>query len=990
MASNVSNAALLGATWLGVVATLAPVGAHAKEASAGTFPNAFDHADTIVVTGSRIERRSVDAREPTIVVGSDLFESRGFTNVGDALETIPAFGPPPANGLGPQRGGFGSGQTFVDFFGLGSQRTLTLVNSRRFVSSNTASIFSMAGAGSQVDLNTIPTIALDRVETVAVGGAPIYGSDAIAGTVNILLRQKHQGIEFSGQTGISGQGDAASHRLGVLAGTEFSAGRGNLVGAFEWNRQEGLLFSDRERTAQGLFYTAPGDPRSSYRNVLITDRRIPAMAPYGAPLSIDGAPGFGGDIRNRAGNTLVFDPSGNLVPLDFGTRYPGPNASGGNGFSFAPVTNLLSPTERYLGYAHADYAVTDSVKIFAEFNYAHSKGKELRAQPLFNTALSGPAGSLNGNLQMPLSNPFLSNQARGTIASQLPPGQDFFYLGRANTDITTGMGSTKVELYRITGGLTGDFAAGDRSFKWEVVGNFGRSKSQGNSRELVQQNFLNALSGCTGPSSAIQTVSGTCVPFNPFGNQNAPAVAEYMTAVARPVAVNEQWVITADVTGEPFATWAGNAAFVLGYEHRDETANFDPGAFFYGQVNPANPSAPRMSYGRAAPMEPVRGGYNTDEVFGELQIPLISPEMGLSFLHASEIHAAGRYVQNSLARGDFTWTAGGKLNIVRDFAIRGNYTRAIRAPAITELFNPTSSIMTIARDPCDARFLGAGADPAARAQNCATAGLRPNFTSTIVDFTSPGSQSGNVDLENEHADSWTVGALVTPQGVPGLALSVDWVDISVKNAILSLNADQTMQACYDAASFPSAICSRIDRDAAGQVTFIRTGFVNAASYQYRGLLGDLTYVTSTPMLGADSSLRLKGSYQYIDKLEQRVELGDLTTLRGEIGYSKHEATVSATYRNGPVSLFTQVQYQGKAKVDADSLPNTYEYPTRKGVAFVSGSLSYDVGESYTLRFIVDNVFDTGAPYPAPAGGGLPAYWDGIMGRYFRLAISARL
>jgi outer membrane receptor protein involved in Fe transport len=212
----------------------------------------------------------------------------------------------------------------------------------------------------------------------------------------------------------------------------------------------------------------------------------------------------------------------------------------------------------------------------------------------------------------------------------------------------------------------------------------------------------------------------------------------------------------------------------------------------------------------------------------------------------------------------------------------------------------------------------------------------------------------------------------------------------VKDAILNLNADQTMRACYDAASFPAAACERIDRNAAGQVTFIRTGFVNGASYRYRGLLGDVTYTAATPMLGADSSIRLKASYQYLDTLEQRVGTGDLTTLRGELGYARHEATVSAAYRNGPFGAFTQVQYQGKAKVDADAPANTYQYPTRKAVAFVNGSISYDVDESYTLRLIVDNLFDTAAPYPAPAGGGLTTYWDGIMGRTFRMSVSARL
>ncbi|HAV79813.1 MAG TPA: TonB-dependent receptor, partial [Erythrobacter sp.] len=157
--------------------------------------------NAIVVTGSRIRRPNRDTLEPSIVVNADQIEERGLTNVGEVLNEQPAFGPPASSAVGGQSGSFGSGQSFINFFGLGSQRTLTLVNSRRYVSSNTASIFGPVAAGSQVDLNTIPTLMVDRLETIAVGGAPIYGADAIAGTVNIILKDRFEGVRFDAQMG---------------------------------------------------------------------------------------------------------------------------------------------------------------------------------------------------------------------------------------------------------------------------------------------------------------------------------------------------------------------------------------------------------------------------------------------------------------------------------------------------------------------------------------------------------------------------------------------------------------------------------------------------------------------------------------------------------------------------------------------------------------------------------------------------------------------
>lgn len=485
---------------------------------------ASNEGEPIIVTGSRLQRLSVDTREPSIIIGADTMEERGVTNVGDALDQIPAFGPAANNPVGTQTGGFGAGQTFVDFFGLGSQRTLTLVNGHRYVSSNTASIFGPIDPGSQVDLNTIPTLMVDRIETIAVGGAPIYGSDAIAGTVNIILKDHYDGVQLSGQTGISSRGDAAQYRLSALAGTSFADGRGDVVVAFDWNKSEGLLYTDRKRTADGLFYSTPFDPDFPYSNQLLSNRRIWSVSAYGIPTIADIPASFGADVFDSAGNSLAFDAQGNLVPYDFGQQSNIVNAVGGDGFDLNPVSNLLSPVERYNAYGRASYKLTDTVKAFAEVSYAHSKGTELRAQPVYNTWLFGEGGDPDGNLIVPLSNPYLSDADRATIAAQLPPGQDFFYLSRANTDLVSGLSTATVELYRIVGGLEGDFNVGERSFKWEVIGNYGHSRTRGSSRELVQQNFENALAGCPDGyvNSPIATISPTCAPFNPFGNQNGP------------------------------------------------------------------------------------------------------------------------------------------------------------------------------------------------------------------------------------------------------------------------------------------------------------------------------------------------------------------------------------------------------------------------------------------------------------------------------------
>lgn len=1012
--SSVTRAAACGVS---VFAILVSSQANAQEVrpEASAETPATDDDQAIIVTGSRIPRANLETAQPSLLLSSEQIEQRGYTNIGDALDELPAFGVPGANRVGDQAGSFGSGQVFINFFGLGDQRTLTVVNGRRFVSSNTASIFGPTGAGSQVDFSIIPTLIVDRVETIAVGGAPIYGSDAIAGTVNVITKRDYKGIQLDAQYGISDRGDADEYRIRGLAGFSFGGDRGNLVVGLEYNRAGGLLDEARPNARLNSFFTTPL-ASSPFDNIYIGDRRLPSISEFGVPVVTDFfpitasqaadfgfPPGSVPSVTDAAGNALVFDANGNLIPLNFGEQTGNLiNFNGGNGFVLPG--NLLTPSRRYLATALAQYNITDNIRLFGEAWYANSKGTELRDQPVYNTALFDAAGAPDGNLILSVDNPYLTPAARQTIINSLATNPvadapDTFYLGRANTDLVTGRGSAEVELYRFVGGLDGNFSMFSRDWRFEVVGNYGRSKTKGRSFELVQQNFENAINAVAGPTgivcapgavnSAIPTLSSTCAPINPFGQQISQAARDYVTALATPISVNDQWVGTASVAGSLFDIWGGAVSIVIGYEHRRESATFDPGEFFAGQIDPTDPTGPRIPYGRSAIIDPVTGKFDTDEVFGELTLPLIGEEQGIPLIRSLELHGAIRYIDHSLAGADPTYTGDVSWQPVKGLTIRGNYTRSVRAPAITELFNPSSQIFTTADDPCDSRFINSGPNPTVRQANCAAAGLPANFQSNIVDFTSRGSLSGNPALANEKADAWTVGFILRPEFLPRFSLTVDLVDIKVKGAIESLDATQTLEGCFDDPGYPTAICDQIDRDGAGQVTFIRTGFANAASRAYRGIVSELDYTIDTPFLGAESSINLGANYQYIDKLQVRVGQGDQTTLRDSIGYSKHQATVNLSYRNGGLNWQWQAQYFGKTKNDPDSPPSTYEFPNVGAVTYFNTSLSYRLNDRFSVRFIVDNVFDKGAPFPVPANGGRLTYFDGIMGRYFKVGANVR-
>ena len=250
-----------------------------------------DKASDIVVTGSRIRRPSIDNAQPTNVIDSKLLDDRGYANVADAINQLPGFAVPDSSSIGNQGNGFGVGQSFVNLYGLGSQRTLTLVNGRRFVGANASTVFSSAGGGGQVDLNTIPTKLIERVDTVSIGGAPIYGSDAIAGTVNIILKHDYEGIDLDGQAGISQRGDLGNQRIRALVGKNFAGGRGNITVDAEYNHDDGLLGSQRSVIAQQSGFITPFDPsnpsqplaNAQYQKILVQNLRTFLGEPGGNP-----------------------------------------------------------------------------------------------------------------------------------------------------------------------------------------------------------------------------------------------------------------------------------------------------------------------------------------------------------------------------------------------------------------------------------------------------------------------------------------------------------------------------------------------------------------------------------------------------------------------------------------------------------------------------------------------------------------------------------
>ncbi len=1009
--------------------------------------------EEVTVTGSRIKRADFDTVSPAVVLSAEFLDARGFTNVADALNEVPAFGIPGTSPTGGQ-GAADVGQNFVSFFGLGSQRTLTLVNGRRFVAANAPTNFNNAAPGLQVDLNVIPTGLIERVETVATTGAPIYGSDAISGTVNLILKKDFSGLEVESQYGISDQGDADEKRVRVLIGGNFDDDRGNAVISFEYDKRDGLRETDRELQSAGLsFQTNPlntGPDDGIPDRVLIDNARVLFASFGGQPSLFFGNILFGQPITGGDPDQILhFGPNGDLVPFDLGNQFGAIFSSGGDGVNLSELASLVTPSERFLINGLGRYEITEDIEAYMETFFANSKANSQIEQAVWQTDFfGGSSGAVGQNT----SNPLLSSQAAGlirdecTAAGVLVDGECDFLIARSSRDLALGNNVSELNMFRIVTGLRGDFEVGDRSFNWDISYNFGRSNStsvtdgvddrrmafaldpiaftQGDIDSLGASSRFNVvrggnvvmgvlgsdlLVGDIGCSVVLEsrTPDGTnvslpegseqldidnCVPLSIFGEgAPTPEARAYVNTPFGSTTLIQQQVFQANAGGDLFDLPAGSLGVAVGFEHRREFADFQP------DFNLARGG------GRSAPFSSVAGGYNTTEFYGEFYAPLLNSDI-VDFVSNLSLEGAIRHVENTRSGGAWTWTLGGRFtpNVLEDtFTFRANFTRSIRSPAVTELFLPTSNIFTRANDPCDSANIGSPDKPT-REANCkahaVALGLDPSivdgFQSNVVNGTVEGTQVGNPNLENEVADSYTFGAVLSPSFIPGLTLAIDYVDISITNAISNLNGTAVTEACYDAADFGETVCDQITRSPTNfQVTFLQTGFTNAGFQNFRAITANLDYAFDVNELFSEGnedwgSVSMNGTFIHLLTDEISITGSDVDDNRGEVGRSIDRGQLNINYNYEDFSFLWQTRYVGGAAISNTDTDESRDVLRVGSYWNFNAALGYQVTDFLEARVNIDNVFNTEGPRTAGATANGPFVYD-FFGRYYRFSLKAK-
>ena len=742
--------------------------------------------DRVQVTGTRIRQTEFEGPAPVQVIDREAIERSGHIRIGDLLQEMTSSGSAINTAFNsPDQGGDGSVR--VSLRNLEPDRTLVLVNGRRWVKSTT-----QAGVANSADLSTIPAAAVERIEVLTGGASSVYGSDAIAGVVNIITRQNFFDTTASAQYGTTSEGDGEEESF------SFTMGRGdersNILMSLSYTKQHEIMAGDRVLTRVPQFGADEFGGRIS---------RGSSAGPAGRFFIIDPETGEASDLTLRDGSPLVPGPD------DFRPYDPTSDA-----YNFAPPNYLQIPLAQTSAYIQANHELMDNVNAFTEVLYNQRESVQLQAPvPIF----MGSAGILPLSVGVSADNPF------NPFGFDLDPNENLVLIGRRFIEAGTRNYRGEVDTWRWTGGLEGHFETAGRMFDWDVSYTFSQSR-----RTAEIENLLNhdRLARALGP---VDQCTAPCVPFNIFGGQQGtgeepgsggsitPEMVDYVTYTA--LERNEQRMVNwlANLSGELVELPAGPLSFAVGFEKRREFAADTPDS-----LAAAGSGAASVSGGQRSPTS---GRLNMHAWYGEINAPLLADTPGAELL---ELSASIRGSDFDQFGTETTGRVGLRWRPTHDLLFRTSFAEGFRAPGVQDLFGGQGVLDPILADPCS-NFLETGVSQTV-IDNCIAAGVPADGSYAQVNPQIRITTGGNPDLEPETSESFTLGGVWTPSAIPGMSLTLDYYDIELESTITSIGAQSILDACAQTGT----LCDFIERSVSGEVSFLLDSQVNIGSTRTSG------------------------------------------------------------------------------------------------------------------------------------------------------------
>jgi outer membrane receptor protein involved in Fe transport len=858
-------------------------------AVAGPVYAADQTIQEVVVTGSRIAQPNLETTSPVTQVTAEDVITQGVTKIEDLVNQLP-------QAFAAQNGTVSNGATgtaTVNLRGLGPSRTLVLIDGRRMPYGG------VTPSSAASDLNQIPTAMVERVEVLTGGASAVYGSDAVAGVVNFIMKKDFEGIQFDGQYSLyqhnndfGGPGavklrdviagraatnpsqfalpddnvtDGNSVQGTLIMGVSTEDGRGNITAYASYQDTKPILQRDRDYSACSLD-TVP--PTTSFAcggsSTAFPGRFTDFGSNSNAEVGPDGKEGTADDVPDT--NPLPSYNSslnGNAF-RNFSTAT--------DQYNFGPSNYYLRPDTRYSLGAMGHYELAPFADLYTQLMFTDVR----------SVAQIAPGGIFIGDTStINCDNPFLSAQQAATIGCGAPAAAAFaadfiddpnrvpMYIGRRNVEGGGRQQDFHNSSFRGLIGSRGDIAEG-----WTYDASVQFSRTNANQRTLNYfsitkiNNALDAVRGADGNITCRSVVDGTdptCVPYNVFAQGGiTPEMLNYIQAPGLQIGVIDQNIIQGVVTGDlgtigaklPWADESIKVAF--GVENRNE----------HLQNTPDDLQAQALLSGSGGATIGIEGSINVNDVFMEMSVPLVQ---GKPFAEQLSFDTAYRYSDYSSGATTDTYKFGMDWAPVEDIRFRASYQRAVRAPNIVELFTAQGfNLFDIAGDPCGATIQGGtGAKDADFAECLATGVPASQFASANLD--SPAgqyqfNQGGNTELTPETSDTYSYGIVFTPRFAPGLSVSIDYFDIKVEDLISTFGAANTLEACYGFND--AAACSRIHRNSNGQLWLgdgnIDDLNINIGGLETSGIDVNLNYTGLD--IGSWGSLNFNLTGTYLDEI----------------------------------------------------------------------------------------------------------------------------
>lgn len=802
----------------------------------------------IVVTGSRIARQDYQSASPIVTVDSQDFQATGSVTIDSLLNDMPQFVPSVSStSNNPSNGG----QANLNLRGLGTSRTLVLMNGRRVVPSNASGV---------VDVNILPTALIKNVEVISGGASAAYGSDALAGVANFILNESFEGIQIDAQYGQTDRSDGTTESYSLTVGGNFADDRGNMVLSIGRSTRAQIYNSAREWSAvSGASGATPLGSTTFDSNNLPSQGFIDNY--FGSPAVCATSANPNAPCVGNSGQ-FGFNNDGSLFSYVLTRNFKSPGGITYDGFAqpgvgtYAFNTGALNtlqlPLDRWNAYAGGKYKLNDNVEVYSNLLFTqYTAQQELAATPA--------AGNVpRTGFRVPVTNPFISTTLRSFLDARPNPNGSIL-LDKRFTEVGGRVGNDRYTVYQLTTGVRGQVP--QSRWTYDIYAQYGRvdnvTTQSGNVSRSAVQTLLDA------PDGGKSICEGG---FNPFGQSNLSAsCVNYISRTGQNTTVSEQTVVEASLQGQLFTLPAGEARTAFGVQYRQDDYAFRPDASL-AQENPiiARPDGGSIGGSEIAgfnPSQALNGTTNSKELFAEVLLPLLTD---LPFVQQLDLTLGYRYSDYNTIGGVAAYKADIEWQVMDGLRLRGGANRAVRAPSIGELYAPRNtsfpsigapSATGLSGDPCDIRSSYRNGSNGAKVRDlCVAQGISLGAIDSYQfgNNQSAGITGGNATLKEETADTWSVGAVYQSRFqhplLSGLSMSIDYYNIEITDVIGIVSASAQLQGCFNAQGqnptydANNSYCQLFSRDPlTGNVTQAREFNQNLATLKTSGIDGQVDW-----------------------------------------------------------------------------------------------------------------------------------------------------